>query len=57
MEKYFAYLNDFRESGEINMFEAVPYLQQAFPELADDRARAKRILMAWMTFCEESEVD
>ena len=57
MEKYFVYLDDLRESGEIKMFEAVPYLQQTFPELAGDRARAKRILMAWMTFCEESEVD
>ena len=57
MEKIFAYLDDLRESGEINMFGAVPYLQQAFPELAGDRARAKRILMAWMTFCVESEVD
>lgn len=57
MEKYFVYLDDLRESGEINMFEAVPYLQQAFRELADDRDRAKRILVAWMTFCEESEVD
>ena len=57
MEEYFVYLDDLRESGEINMFEAVPYLQQAFPELVDNRARAKKILMAWMTFCEESEVD
>ena len=57
MEKYFAYLERLRESGVINMFGAVPYLQQAFPELAGDRDRAKRILMAWMTFCEESEVD
>ena len=57
MEKYFVYLDDLRESGEINMFGAVPYLQQAFPELADDRDRAKRILMAWMSFCEKSEVD
>jgi hypothetical protein len=57
MEKYFAFLDDLRESGETNMFGAVPYLQQAFPELAGDRARAKRILKAWMTFCEEREVD
>lgn len=57
MEKYFVYLDDLRESREINMFGAVPYLQQAFPELADDRDRAKRILMAWMSFCEKSEVD
>lgn len=57
MEKYFVYLDDLRESGEINMFEAVPYLQQAFPELASDRPRARKILLAWMTHCEESEVD
>ena len=57
MEKYFVFLDDLRESGETNMLGAVPYLQQAFPELADDRVRARNILLAWMTHCEECEED
>ena len=57
MEKYFVFLDDLRESGETNMLGAIPYLQQAFPELADDRVRARKILLAWMTHCEECEED
>ena len=48
MEKYFAYLEELRKSGETNMWGAVPYLQREFPELADDRSRACEILMAWI---------
>ena len=48
MDKYFVYLEQLRDSGETNMMGAVPYLQREFPELADDRARAREILMAWI---------
>lgn len=39
MEKYFVYLEQLRQSGRINMFGAIPYLQMKFPEL--DPAPAK----------------
>lgn len=48
MEKYFAYLNWLRHTGVTNMYGARPYLQQVFPELADDPQRARDILRAWM---------
>ena len=48
MTKYFEYLDHLRESGVTNMFGAVPYLQQEFPELSFDRAQAVYILRQWM---------
>ena len=48
MMKYFEYLDRLRESGVTNMFGAVPYLQQKFPELSFDRAQAVYILRQWM---------
>ena len=48
MMKYFEYLDRLRESGVTNMFDAVPYLQQKFPELSFDRAQAVYILRQWM---------
>lgn len=48
MEKYFRYLNRLRDSGAINMFGAVPYLQREFPELGFDQRKAQTILRAWM---------
>ena len=48
MEKYFDYLEQLRDSGVTNMFGAVPYLQQEFPELSYDRAQAVNILREWM---------
>ena len=48
MDKYFVYLEQLRDSGETNMMGAVPYLQREYPELADDHARAREILMAWI---------
>ena len=55
MGKYFAYLEELRESGKTNMMGAVPYLQRDFPELSHDRARAHEILTAWMhSFDEEN---
>ena len=47
-QKYFDYLEDLRESGEVNMFGAVPYLQRQFPELGFDISRARGVLLAWM---------
>ena len=48
MMKYFEYLDRLREPGVTNMFGAVPYLQQKFPELSFDRAQAVYILRQWM---------
>lgn len=48
MKKYFEYLDCLRESGVTNMFGAVPYLQQEFPELSFDRAQAAEILCQWI---------
>ncbi len=48
MKKYFDYLDRLRDSGVTNMFGAVPYLQQEFPELSFDRAQAVYILRQWM---------
>lgn len=48
MKKYFDYLDCLRESGVTNMFGAVPYLQQEFPELSFDHAQAVYILREWM---------
>lgn len=55
MEKYFFYLEELRESGETNMLGAVPYLQKEFPELSDDRTRAREILMAWIHSFDEED--
>lgn len=46
MTRYFEYLDELRESGETNMFGAVPYLMKEFPELTEKEA--KNILLAWM---------
>ena len=48
MKKYFDYLDDLRKSGRVNMYGAVPYLQQEFPELSYDHAQAVYILREWM---------
>ena len=40
------FLNNLRESGVTNMFGAVPYLIEEFPEL--NRSKAKSILSDWM---------
>jgi len=45
-KKYIKYLDDLRESGIINMMGAVPYLQNAFPDLSKQEAR--KILFTWM---------
>ena len=43
-----AYLNGLRESGAINMFGAVPYLEDTFDM---SKAEAKAALFAWMDEC------
>jgi len=49
--EYFLFLDELRESGETNMFGAVPYLQEAYTELTKQEAKA--ILLEWMrTFSE-----
>lgn len=52
-QKYFDYLEQLRESGETNMWGAVPYLQKEFPELGFDKARAKEIHSTWMKSYQE----
>ncbi|MBR3559937.1 MAG: hypothetical protein IKN81_00140 [Oscillospiraceae bacterium] len=53
-QKYFDYLEKLRESGEVNMFGAVPYLQRQFPELGFDIDHARSVLLAWMALCDKS---
>ena len=49
-QEHLDYLDDLRESGDTNMFGAVPYLQSEF-DLTRDEARI--ILGTWMdTFAE-----
>ncbi len=55
MQKYFDYLDRLRQSGETNMFGAVPYLQKQFFELALDRKKAAQVLQAWMDSHHEKE--
>ena len=58
MEKkdYFDYLNQLRDSGKINMFEAVPYLRRRFWKLNADPTLARQILREWMdSFREDKE--
>lgn len=43
---YFKYLENLRQSGIVNMFGAVPYLRDEFPELSYDEA--KSVLVYWM---------
>ena len=45
-EKYLIYLDNLRESGETNMYGAVPYLISTFPELS--KTEAKKVLLNWM---------
>lgn len=47
-KKYFNYLEQLRNSGVTNMFGAIPYLQETFPELRNDWRKAHVILQEWM---------
>jgi len=48
---YFEYLDALRDSGVTNMFGAVPYLINEFPELPMDEA--KKVLKNWMDIYSE----
>ena len=56
-QKYFAYLERLRRSGETNMYGAAPYLQAEFPELRYDRNKAGDILLAWIRTFDKREDD
>lgn len=56
-QKYFDYLEQLRQSGETNMYGAVPYLQEEFPELRYSPERARKILLAWFGTFREKEAD
>ena len=45
MEEYFEYLNQLRESGQVNMFGARPYL---INEFGLGKQEAAEILTKWM---------
>lgn len=54
-DEHLEFLDDLRESAVVNMFGAGPYLDEQFPELADDDVRsyrssekARAILSYWM---------
>jgi hypothetical protein len=52
--KYLIYLDALRESGVTNMFGAIPYLHNEFPDLSEKEARY--ILWYWMdTFGERNK--
>jgi hypothetical protein len=52
IQTYFNYLDYLRESGETNMFGAVPYLKMEFGLCTKD---AKNVLTAWMKTFTETE--
>lgn len=45
-DEHEAFLDDLRDAGVMNMFEATGSLQKQFPEL--DKKQAKAILKTWM---------
>lgn len=51
MEEYYEFLDNLRDSGVTNMYGAVPYLMEMFPDL--DRRNASQILSEWMHTYEE----
>jgi len=53
MELYFDYLEKLRQSGKTNMYGAVPYLCQEFPQLS--KTEAREILSAWMKSKQQEE--
>lgn len=51
-ENIFDYLEDLRESGQINMFGATPYVAEAF---GINKYQAREILSEWMNNYESME--
>lgn len=45
-EEVFAFLDEVRESGMINMFGAAPHIRYAFPDV--DTAQSRTLLKEWM---------
>jgi hypothetical protein len=45
-EKYFNFLDSLRDSGQINMFGAAPYLAELYDL---NRYEAKQIVLEWMS--------
>ena len=45
LDEHLLFLDDLRESGQTNMFGAVPYLKYAF---GLDKKKAKIVLVYWM---------
>ena len=52
-KEYFQFLNELRESGDINMLGASPYLQAEF---GLDRREARRVLSDWMGWLEDRAI-
>ena len=48
VREMFEYLEELRDSGEINMFGARPYLMDEFSMY--DEELAKKVLMTWMGY-------
>jgi len=44
-EEHLVYLDELRESGKVNMFGSIPYIQDEFNVSV---AQAEKILSAWM---------
>lgn len=53
-QKYFAFLERLRQSGETNMYGAAPYLQEKFPELRYVPEKAQKILTEWFASFERT---
>ena len=53
MSEYFEFLDDLRESGEINMFGAPSVLQEVF-DLG--RYEARDIVASWMKQCNKLQI-
>lgn len=51
IDREFSFLDNLRASGAVNMYGAVPYLQEAFPQWSQDWH--KWILRTWMETCKE----
>jgi uncharacterized protein YciI len=45
-DEHLEFLDNLRESGVVNMFGAIPYIQNEFPDLSQKEATA--ILSYWM---------
>jgi bisphosphoglycerate-dependent phosphoglycerate mutase len=48
-ERHYNFLDGLRESGITNMWGASPFLEDEFPEL--NKQEAKAVLLAWMDQC------